>query len=52
MMKTFLKWGAIAFLIFFIAFRPGEAADVVGSLASGILDAANGFSQFFTDLVT
>jgi hypothetical protein len=51
-MKKGLIWGGIAFLFFFIAFRPGEASDVVGSLAGGILDAANGFAAFFTNLVT
>jgi len=51
-MKKLLTWGGIAFVVFFIAFRPVEAAGVVGSLAGGILDAANGFAQFFTNLVT
>jgi hypothetical protein len=51
-MKKLISWGSVAFLVFFIAFRPGEAADVVGSLAGGILDVANGFAKFFTDLVT
>lgn len=51
-LKKFLTWGGVAFLVFFVAFRPGEASDVVGNLASGILDAANGFAAFFTNLVT
>jgi hypothetical protein len=51
-MKKFLTWGGLAFLIFFVAFRPDEASGVVRSLAGGILDAANGFAEFFTRLVT
>lgn len=51
-MKKVLTWGGLAFLVFFIAFRPNEAGSVVESLAGGILDAANGFAAFFTNLVT
>jgi hypothetical protein len=51
-LKKFLTWGGLAFLVFFVAFRPSEASDVVGNLAGGILDAANGFAAFFTNLVT
>lgn len=51
-MKKFLTWGALAFLVFFVAFRPDDASDVVSSLANGILDAGNGFAAFFTNLVT
>ncbi|WP_168801391.1 hypothetical protein [Glycomyces buryatensis] len=51
-MKKILIWGGVAFLVFFVAFRPNEASDVVGNLAGGILDAANGFAAFFTNLVT
>jgi hypothetical protein len=51
-LKKVLTWGGLAFLVFFIAFRPNEAGSVVESLAGGILDAANGFAAFFTNLVT
>ena len=51
MVKKILTWGGIAFLIFFIAFRPGESADVFKSLGGGILDVAEGFGDFFTRLV-
>ncbi|MEO3742624.1 hypothetical protein [Plantactinospora sp. B5E13] len=51
MVKKVFTWGGIAFLIFFIAFQPNSAADVFKSLGSTILDVAQGFGDFFTDLV-
>ena len=51
MVKKILTWGGIAFLIFFIAFRPDSAAEVVKSLGGGIMDIAQGFGDFFTNLV-
>lgn len=52
MLKKILTWGGLAFLIFFVAYRPDEAGNVVSSLAGGIMDVANGFANFFTNLVT
>ncbi|MDR7280603.1 MULTISPECIES: hypothetical protein [Catenuloplanes] len=49
--KKILTWLGIAFLIFFVAFRPNSAADVFQSLGSTIGDIAQGFSEFFTSLV-
>jgi hypothetical protein len=51
MVKKVLTWAGVAFLIFFIAFRPNSAADVVKSLGGGIMDIAQGFGDFFTNLV-
>jgi hypothetical protein len=51
MVKKILTWGGIAFLIFFIAFRPDSAADMFKSLGAGIMDLAMGFSDFFSSLV-
>ncbi|GAB3144170.1 hypothetical protein GCM10027290_21910 [Micromonospora sonneratiae] len=51
MVKKFLTWGGIAFLIFFIAFKPNSAADVFKSLGGGIVDIAQGFGEFVTNLV-
>ena len=51
MVKKILTWGGIAFLIFFIAFRPDESAEVFKSLGGGIMDIATGFGDFFTNLV-
>ncbi|WBB77633.1 MULTISPECIES: hypothetical protein [Micromonospora] len=51
MVKKVLTWAGVAFLIFFVAFRPNSAADVVKSLGGGIMDIAQGFGDFFTNLV-
>jgi hypothetical protein len=51
MVKKILTWGGIAFLIFFIAFRPDESAEVFRSIGGGIMDIATGFGDFFTNLV-
>ncbi|RZU73116.1 hypothetical protein EV384_1513 [Micromonospora kangleipakensis] len=50
-MKKVLTWAGIAFLIFFVAYRPSSAADVFKSLGGGIMDIAQGFGDFFTSLV-
>jgi hypothetical protein len=52
MVKKVLTWGSIAFLIFFIAYRPESAAQVAKSIGSGLADLANGFTDFFTNLVS
>ncbi|MGA3561840.1 hypothetical protein [Melissospora conviva] len=51
MVKKVLTWLGLAFLIFFIAYRPNSAADVFKSLGGGIMDVAAGFGDFFTNLV-
>ncbi|MFY1696125.1 hypothetical protein O7623_25005 [Solwaraspora sp. WMMD791] len=51
MVKKVLTWGGIAFLIFFVAFRPDSAADVFKSVGGGIVEVAQGFGDFFTSLV-
>jgi hypothetical protein len=50
MVKKVLTWGSIAFLIFFVAYRPQSAANVAKSIGSGIMDLATGFTDFFTNL--
>ncbi|WP_329104678.1 hypothetical protein OG792_30430 [Micromonospora sp. NBC_01699] len=50
MVKKVLTWGGIAFLVFFVAFRPDSAADVFKSLGGGVMDIAQGFSDFFASL--
>jgi hypothetical protein len=50
MPKKILRWGGLAFLVFFIAYRPQSAANVVSSLGGGLLDIANGFGDFFASL--
>jgi hypothetical protein len=49
--KKVLTWGSIAFLIFFVAYRPQSAAEVFKSIGGAILDIANGFGDFFGHLV-
>jgi hypothetical protein len=42
MVKKVLTWGFVAFLVFFIAYRPSEAAAVFTSIGHG---------DFFSNLV-
>jgi hypothetical protein len=51
MVKKVLTWGSIAFLVFFIAYRPQSAAEVFKSLGGGLMDIATGVGDFFTNLV-
>jgi hypothetical protein len=51
MVKKVLTWGGIAFLIFFVAFRPSAAAGVVKSLGGTVMDIAQGFGDFFSNLI-
>ena len=51
MVKKVLTWSGVAFLIFFIAFRPVSAAEVFKSIGASIMDIATGFGDFFTNLV-
>jgi len=51
MVKKVLTWGLIAFLIFFMAYRPQSAAAVVRSIGGGIMDVMAGFGDFFSNLI-
>ena len=51
MVKKILTWGLVAFLIFFIAYRPTNAAAVFRQLGSSLYDVATGLGQFFSNLV-
>jgi hypothetical protein len=51
MVKKVLTWSLIAFLIFFVAYRPANAAAVFRSLGGGVVDIAQGFGDFFSNLV-
>ena len=51
MPKKILTWGLIAFLVFFIAYRPASAATVFKQLGSSLVDVANGIGAFFSNLV-
>lgn len=50
-MKKVLTWGGVAFLIFFVAMRPSAAANVVKSLAGGVMDVLTGFGDFTSNLI-
>lgn len=50
-MKKILTWGGLAFLIFFIAYRPGEAGNVVGTLGDTLYDIASGFGDFVSNVL-
>jgi hypothetical protein len=45
-MKKWVKWGAIAFVAWWIISRPDSAAGVVRSGAGGLGNAAEALSQF------
>jgi hypothetical protein len=49
-MKKCLKWGLLAFLIFFLCTRPHRAADVVHAGFGGVTGAASSLSVFVSDL--
>lgn len=46
MPKKILRWGGLAFLVFFVAYRPQSAAGIVSSIGGGLIDIANGFGEF------
>lgn len=51
MLKKVLTWGGIAFLIFFIAYRPSTAGDVFASLGNTVGDIWSGGVAWFKDLM-
>lgn len=51
MPRKILTWGGVAFLVFFIMFRPESASEVFKSLGGGIVTIAESLGEFFTALV-
>lgn len=51
MAKKVLTWGGLAFLILFIAYNPTDAADVAKALGNGLVNMAQGFGDFFGELI-
>jgi hypothetical protein len=51
MVKKILTWGAVAFIIFFVAYQPRSAAAVFKNIGGGIMHIANGVGEFFSQLV-
>lgn len=52
MLKKVLVWAAIAFLVFFVAFRPGVAADAVAAIGQTAIDIFTAVGDFFSSLVS
>lgn len=50
-MKRSLTWGGLAFLVFFLAYRPAAAADVLRLLGGTIADMVRGFGEWINTLV-
>lgn len=50
--KKLFAWGSVAFIIFFMAFRPDAAADMTKSIGGVLMAIAQGFGDFFTSLVS
>ncbi|HZE39512.1 MAG TPA: hypothetical protein VE172_11950 [Stackebrandtia sp.] len=51
-MKKILMWAGVAFLVFFVAFKPDSAGNVVTTIAGTIADIGNGFATFISGLVS
>lgn len=52
MAKKLITWTGIAVLIFFVAFRPGDAADFVGLLGDTAARIMGGVGSFLDGLVS
>jgi len=50
--RKVLRWGGIGVVIFFVAYRPQSAGQVVKSIGGGIVGVAQGFGDFFSSLVS
>ena len=50
-LKKTLQFGMVAFVIWFMAFRPDSAARVVRGIAAVIAQLGTGFGDFFTRVV-
>jgi hypothetical protein len=46
MVKKVLKWAGLAFLVYFVAFRPQSAANFVTMVGDTLLNTANGLGEF------
>ena len=51
MLKKILIWGGVAFLIFYVATRPSDAAGGVHSLFSGLQTVGAGFGDFVSGIL-
>ena len=51
MLKKLLTWSGVAFLVFFVAYRPDTAAQIVQELGSGVVAIGQGFMDFVGNLL-
>ncbi|WP_322750235.1 MULTISPECIES: hypothetical protein [unclassified Frankia] len=50
-MDKIVKYGLIAFVIFFVVTAPESAANIINRAIDGLHSAGSGFSNFVTDTV-
>ncbi|WP_406073087.1 hypothetical protein [Micromonospora sp. NBC_01638] len=50
--KKLLTWGSVAFLIYFVAFRPNGAAQMFKTIGTGLMAMFQGLGDFLTTLMT
>ena len=50
--KKLLAWGSVAFLIYFMAFRPDGAAQMFKAVGAMLMAMAQGLGDFLTSLMT
>ncbi|MEU4472324.1 hypothetical protein [Micromonospora sp. NPDC023888] len=50
--KKLLTWGSVAFLIYFMAFRPDGAAQIFKAIGAALMAMFQGFGDFLTSLMT
>lgn len=48
--KKLLLWGSVAFLIYFMAFRPQGAAQLFKAIGAALMAIAAGLGDFLTSL--
>ncbi|MEV4481059.1 hypothetical protein AB0K04_15530 [Micromonospora coxensis] len=50
--KKVLLWGGVAFLFYFMAFRPDGAAQMFKAIGAGLMAMFQGLGDFMTSLMT
>lgn len=51
-LKKLLFWGFVAFLIYFMAFRPDGAAQLFRGIGAALMAIAQGLGDFLTGLMS
>jgi hypothetical protein len=49
-LKTIAKWGALAFLVWWVVTQPTHAAHLVHNIGTFLTTAASGLSHFVTSI--